>query len=133
MSTNGRLPITAIRAQAAAALAPVTADDPEVHVDIVDSLTPPALLLLWADPWVTPRTVSGRGYDAQFEVLCVAGRVEPGPGMAKLEQLVSYTIDRLQADTYSWPPLTMYAPRRFDIGGITYLGARMIFRVPVTV
>jgi hypothetical protein len=131
--TTGTILLADVRARAAAALAPASSDDPEVIVDVVDALSPPALLLLWSDPWLTPRTIGSCYFDAQFEVLAVASRVEPGPGLAKLEELVSYTIDRLQADDYSWPPLTLYAPRRFEIGNITYLGARLVFRVPVTV
>jgi hypothetical protein len=131
--------LTEVRERAAAALAPASDDDPEVLIDVVDALSPPALLLFWADPWLSNRTVGGKavngtGYwDAWFEVLCVAGRIEPGPGMAKLEELVSFVIHRLQDDDYTWPHETFYAPRRFDIGGVTYLGARMIYRVPVTI
>ena len=137
MSTNGAFRLTEVRERAAAALAPSSDTDPEVHTDVVDAVTPPALMLLWADPWLNRNVVGARtmsGYwDAWLEVLCIASRVEPGPGMTKLEELVSFVIARLQADTYTWPPETFYSPRRFDIGGITYLGARMIFKVPVTI
>jgi len=132
------MPLTEVRERAAAALAPATDDDPDVFVDIVDALHPPALLLLWADPWLDAKTVGGMGggrglWDSWLEILCVASRIEPGPGMTKLEELVAYTLGRLQDDAHTWPPETFYAPRRFDIGGITYLGARMVFRVPVTI
>ena len=127
-----------VRARAAAALAPTGPDDPDVHVDIVDAVEPPALLLFWADPWLNGKVIGGMNggsglWDAWLEVLCVASRVEPGPGMSKLEELVGYAIGRFQDDDYTWPAETFYAPRRFDIGGITYLGARMVFRVPVTI
>lgn len=129
--------LTEVRDRCAAALAPVGPTDPDVIVEVVDSLSPPALMLLWADPWLNRKTVgqsiaSGL-WDAWLEILCIAARVEPGEGMAQLEELVAYTIRRLQDDAYSWPPETFYAPRRFDIGGVTYLGARLIFRVPVTI
>jgi hypothetical protein len=134
VSSNGTLPISQVRARAVTALTPVDPTDPTVLAPgvwgVVDSVSPPALMLLWADPWLTPRTACL--YDAQLEVLCIASRVEPEPGMDTLEQLVEYTLAKLQADSYDWPPLTMYAPRRLDIGQITYLGARLIFRVPVT-
>jgi hypothetical protein len=135
MSTNGALPITAVRARAVAALTPVDPSDPTVLAPgvegVVDSVSPPALMVLWADPWLTHRTACL--YWAQLQVLCIASRVEPEPGMDTLEQLVAYTFEKLQADSYSWPPLTSYAPRRIDIGQISYLGARLIFQVPVTV
>lgn len=132
----GTLLLTEVRAAAAAALAPVEDSDPEVLLDVVDALHPPALLLLWTDPFLEARTVTmGNGsglWEARFEVLAVASRVEPGPGMTRLEELVAFTVSRLQADVNAWPPDTLYAPRRFDIGGVPYLGARMVFRVPVT-
>lgn len=124
------LRLDAVRGQAAAALAPAAPGDPEVIVNVVDAVHPPALMLLWDDPWLTPKTACL--YDARLEVLCIAGRVEPGPGVEQLEALVSYAIERLQADAYSWPAATLTAPRVFRIGGVPYLGARVIYRVPVT-
>jgi len=137
MSSNGVFRLTDVRGAAAAALAPSAPEDPDVLVDVVDSLTPPCLMLLWADPWLNKKTAGGMGasgyWDAWLEVLCIAGRLVPGDGMSKLEELVAYTVGRLQADAYTWPPETFYSPRRFDIGGITYLGARIVLKVPVTV
>jgi hypothetical protein len=128
--------LTEVRARAAAALAPATDDDPEVHVDVVDAVTPPALLLVWDDPWLVPATVAGMNgrYDAQFVVLCIAGRLEPGPGVEKLEQVVQHVIARLHAapDDFG-PQVSSRAPRIFEIGGVPYLGARVIYRVPVSI
>lgn len=136
--TTGAMRLTEVRARCAAALAPESDTDPEVHADLVDSCTPPAILLFWADPWLDSKTVGGMGggfglWDAWLEVLLVVARVDASPGLDELEALVTYTLDRLHADGHTWPPETFYAPRRFDIGGITYLGARMIFRVPITI
>jgi hypothetical protein len=132
----GALRLEEVRAAAAAALEPAADSDPEVLLDVVDALHPPALLLLWTDPFLEAQSVGmGNGYglwEARFEVLAVASRVEPGPGMTRLEELVSFTIGRLTQDENAWPPDSFYAPRRFDIGGVPYLGARMVFRVPVT-
>ena len=128
----GALTMAEIRARAAQALAPALPEDPYVFDNIVDAVEPPALILTWGDPWLLPKTIGGCLWDAQFVVLCIAGRVEPDPGIAKLEELVTYTINRLQADDYPWPVVSSQAPRRFDIAGLTYLGARVTFRVPVT-
>lgn len=132
----GVLRLEEVRAAAAAALEPSADSDPEVLLDVVDALHPPALLLLWTDPFLESRTMAmGNGHglwDARFEVLAVASRVEPGPGMTRLEELVSFVMGRLAQDGNTWPPENLYAPRRFDIGGVPYLGARMVFRVPVT-
>lgn len=135
MSQNGLLPLTEVRPRVAAALAPATDYDPEVHVDVVDSLTPPALVLVWDDPWLTVQTMGGRmaQYEAQLTVLAVASRIEPGPGISVLEKLAVYTISRLMADDYPWPQASSQAPRLFEIGGLPYLGARITYRVPVSV
>jgi hypothetical protein len=128
-----------IRPAAAAALAPAGPDDPPVHVDVVDSVTPPALMLLWEDPWLAPGSSAGAVmgpcvWTARLLVLCVAGRLEPGPGITTLEQLVAYVVGRLRDDpTYTWPPATALAPRIFDIGGIPYLGARVTYTIPASI
>lgn len=126
-----------IRDAAALALASGSDDDPVVLVDRVDSLTPPALLLDWADPWLEPGTGSGTPtmgpclWTAALVVICVGGRIEPGPGVRICEQLVAYTVDRLQADqSYSWPIDTVAAPRQHDISGVTYLAAFVQYAVP---
>lgn len=133
MSTNGVLPLTEVRGQAAAALAPAGDDDPEVFVDVVDAVTPPAILLAWDDPWLEPQqNVAGCWHFANLAVLCVAGRLEPGPGIQTLEQMAGYVIERLRADDYNWPQASSQAPREFRIGDVPYLGARVIYRIPVT-
>lgn len=135
MSTaTSTLLLSSARPALAAALAPVEDDDPMVLVDLVDAIgDPPVLMLEWGDPWLTPRTVGQGWWDAHLNVLAIAGRIEPGPGVERLEQLAAYVLARLLADAYSWPVESMTAPRRFDISGLTYLGARILLRVPVTV
>ena len=138
MSTTA-LPLGEIRTNAAAALAPAEPNDPTVLVDVVDALEPPALMLLWEDPWLVPGGSAGAVmgpclWAARLLVLCVAGRVEPGPGITTLEQLVAFVVDRLRSDpTYTWPPATALAPRVFDIGGVPYLGARVTYTVPASI
>lgn len=126
------LGLTELRARAADALAPVADSDPAVLADLVDAISPPALMLAWGDPWLQPHALRGY-FEARFEVLCVASRVEPGPGIETLEGLVAYTITRLRADPYPWPQATSQAPRLFDIGGVPYLGARVVYAVPVAI
>lgn len=137
VAVSGAMQLSTVRARAAAALAPESDTDPTVHADLVDAVTPPALLLFWADPWLNAKTMGmggGRGlWDAWLEVLCVVGRVDASPGLDSLEELVAFVLQRMVDDDYTWPPETFYAPREFRIGGVTYLGARMVFRVPVTI
>ena len=129
------LPLSEIRGACAAALAPQTEDDPPVLVNLVDAVTPPALMLEWADPWLTSLTVTGGVgvLQATLNVICFAGRLEPGPGVTMLEQLVGLVLTRLAADTYSWPLTASQAPRRFDINGIPLLGVRLSFQIPVSI
>ena len=53
--------------------------------------------------------------------------------MLTLEQLVAYTIGRLEADSYPWPFAGCTAPRVFEIAGVRYLAARLTYAVPVSV
>jgi hypothetical protein len=138
VSTNGALPLGDVRARAATALAPMQEGDPDVHPAFVDGLDPPALLLMWDTPWVEPRSFTsgqtmGRGYyQANLQVLMIAGRLEPGPGVETLEGLLAYVIGRLQSDNYRWPQPTSTPPRRWTVGQLDYLGATVNYQVPVT-
>jgi len=122
------------RAKLAAALAPVDDGDPTVLVDLVDSIEPPALMIGWGEPWLTPDTSCIR--TGRLVVTCVAGRLVPGAGIEMLEQLVTYTLGRLTvAGAGTWPldPATgISGPRVFTVGGIQYLAARITIRTPVT-
>ena len=127
------LDLSEVRAQAALALAPATDDDPDVHADIVDALVPPCLMLDWGNPWLTATSFDGSSWEARFVVWAVAGRVEPGPGIATLEWLIAYVKNRLQADPYPWPVATSVSPVRYEFGGVPYLSARFEYDVPVAV
>ena len=129
------LPLTEVRGACAAALAPQAEDDPSVLVNLVDAVTPPALMLEWADPWVATQSVAGGVgiLQATLNVICFAGRLEPGPGVTMLEQLVSLVLTRLAADAYPWPLTASQAPRRFDINGVPLLGVRLSFQIPVSI
>jgi hypothetical protein len=101
--------------------------------DLVDAVEPPAVMLIWDDPWLTPATIGIGYWDANITFLCLSGRVEPGPGIEALETLVNYVVDRLTADAYTWPISRSQAPRVFTIGNIPLLGARLTCRVPVAI
>jgi len=117
------------RSKLAAALAPIDDDDPDVLVDLVDSIEPPALMLGWGEPWLTPDTACLR--TGRLVVTCVAGRLMPGEGVAMLEQLVEYVLGRLVADGGAWPLDSVSGPRVFTIANVSYLAARVVLRVPI--
>lgn len=131
--------LTDIRAMAAAVLEPVDDGDPDVIVDVVDSLSPPAYMLVWSDPWIdvgfNQQPAMGPClWTANLQVLCLASRLEPGPGIETLEEMVRSALARFRADTsYTWPAGAVSGPRQFGVGALTYLGARINYAVPTTV
>ena len=138
MATASRvLELGAVRDAAAAVLAPVADDDPAVIAEVVDALTPPALMLVWGDPWLElglgAPTMGPCLWTAHLQVLAIAARIEPGPGIATLETLAAYVVERMHDDDYPWPLASVSGPRQFLIVGVDYLGARITYDVPVTV
>ena len=129
----GALTLDAVRPAAAGALAPAGDGDPEIHVEYVDAVEPPAIILDWDDPWLTPRSFGRDLWEGNLALMLIAGRLEPGPGVEALEGLAAFAIGRLRADPYPWPQASSQGPRVFRIGGIPYLGARLVYRVPVTI
>jgi len=128
--------LTTARYVAAAALVPSDPGDPQVEVltNLVDSVTPPALMVGWGDPWVVaePATIRGKLLRARLTVWAIAGRLEPGPGVEYLETLVAYVIDRIEASPYPWGLPNVSAPRVFPIGNLDYLAAQVAYLAPVT-
>jgi hypothetical protein len=128
------LTLSEVRPALATALAPALPDDPPVLIDYPDMVTPPALVVVWDDPWLEqPQTMGPCNTIANLVVLCVGSRIEAGPGIDQIEQLVTHVIDRLQADSNTWPLGTAQAPREWIISNVHYLGARLAYRVPVSV
>ncbi len=133
-ATTGVLTIADARERAMAALAPATDTDPNVQ-SRVDAVSPPALIVLWGDPWLDPHTRTGRTtactFTGRLNVLAVAGQLDAGAAVETLEQLVTYTIARLAADSYSWPLPTVGWPYRQPIGNVMYLAAELRYSVAV--
>lgn len=100
-----------------------------VHPAPVDSLEPPAFVLVWADPWLTRSTFCVHG--ARLDVVCVAARVDPEPGIETLETMVERAVVALNAAQI--PDVNVAAPTRFEIGGLVYLSARLTVSSPVTI
>lgn len=117
------------RSKLAAALDPIDDGDPTVLVDLVDSIEPPALMLGWGEPWLTPDTACLR--TGRLVTTCVAGRLVPGAGVETLEQLVEFVLRRLTLDGGAWPLDSVSGPRVFTIGNVNYLAARITLRVPI--
>jgi hypothetical protein len=118
------------RTKLAAVLAPVDDADPDVLVSLVDTIEPPALMVGWGDPWLEPDTACLQ--TGRMVITCVAGRLSPGEGVARLEDLVAYTLGRLRADTGAWPLVSVSGPRVFVMAKTNYLAVRVTVRVTIT-
>lgn len=118
------------RDKLAAVLTPVADSDPSVLSSIVDAITPPALMIGWAEPWLEPETPCF--LTGHLVVTAVASRLDVGAGLARLEELVDYTLSRLRADDGDWPLTAVSGPRVFLIAKTNYLGARIALHVTVS-
>jgi len=104
-------------------------EDATVLVDTVDSLTPPAYLLVWGTPWMVPTTFCVQ--TVRLDVVCIAGRIEPAPGIETLETMVAVALNRLRDGRF--PEATVLPPGPFEIGGVRYLAARLSIDVRIAV
>ena len=115
------------RAKLAALLAPVADSDPNVLTSLVDAIEPPALMLGWGEPWLEPTPPNNCWMTGRLLVTAVAGRLMPGDGVATLESLVAYTLDRL--DPIDWALENVSGPRIFLIAKTNYLACRISLKV----
>lgn len=98
-----------------------------VNPSVVDAVTPPAFVLVWADPWLTRSTSCVHG--ARLDVFCVAARVDVEGGTETLETMVERAVVAL--DAAGRPPVNVAPPGPFEIGGVRYLAARVTLASPV--
>lgn len=107
----------------------LSALDPDwsVHPTAVDAVSPPAFVLGWSDPWTEPSTF--RVESARLEILLVAGRIDPDPGIETLETMVERSTSALGVAGFR---LVTAAPGPIEIGGLRYLAARQTITYPVT-
>jgi hypothetical protein len=121
-------PFAVFRNRVATALGGL-ADDWEVHPVPVDAITPPAFVLVWGDPWTTPAT---HCHDlALMEIVCIAARIDVEPGYETLETMVATAKAALNRAGLAQADTT--APRPFEVGGLTYLAARIQVRNTVNI
>lgn len=125
------LALVDVRPKLLAVLAPIADDDPNV-VDVVDSISPPTYMIGWGQPWLTPMTVGGCNWSTRIIVLSVAGRIDPTSGMDRLENMVTSALARLSGDADRWPVEAVNVPERVEIGGVSYLAARITLTPVVT-
>jgi hypothetical protein len=113
-----------VRVDLAALVEGCTPTTVAVYDRIVDQIAVPAVLVGWADPWIEPATLCGDHW-VRAELLVVAGRIEPGDQIARLEQIVAAIIPKLSGYTID----RTSAPFRLQIAGVDYLAASIVVAV----
>ena len=117
-------------AAALAAIPQVTAGDWTVLAAATDTVEPPAYVIVdGPDPGGTRQTFCT--YQVQFEVLCVAHRLEPEANVLVVDDMIEAAVVALEAAglaPYQW---LVAAP--LELAQITYLAARLQLRQPVTI
>lgn len=128
----GLVALVDARAKAEAVLTAAFAalPDPPTVVGPLDAIQPPAVRVGWADPWLEPQGQAAQ-FTASLECFCIAARFDPTPGFETVEDLVTATARAFTEDRYPWPVVFVGAPRRYEVGGVGYLAAQLIVRLPV--
>ena len=66
--------------------------------------------------------------DCHVAILVIVGRVEAGPGRVELEGLTAGVLEAMRQAPWAFTGGELM--QQFQIAGITYLGARLRYRVP---
>jgi hypothetical protein len=111
--------LTKYREEMASLLSSQLPPDIGVFDIIPDSLSPPAVYIAWSNPWLLATTFCQ--YAATLQLICVAGRIEPGGQFAVLEDLVELVISTLQTNRIAMRDAT--SPYPIVLGGVNYLAA----------
>jgi hypothetical protein len=136
VATSSTMALADIRPYVVSLLAPVADTDPNVLAGIADSVTPPALMVGWDDPWIQPnvpgglRTMGPCIYQARLRVVCVANRLDPESGHEALEGLVTYVVGRMGA---GWGLERVSEPLQTDMSGVSSLIASVYYNVPTSI
>jgi hypothetical protein len=116
---SGTLGLTTYREEMASLLTAQLPPDIGVFDIIPDSIAPPAVYIAWSNPWLLATTFCQ--YSATLQLICVAGRIEPGGQFAVLEDLVELVISTLHTNRIAIRDAT--APYPIVLGAVNYLAA----------
>lgn len=98
-----------------------TLDDGVSIVDhLPDSITPPCVLVAWADPWIKPSTLCA--YECAMELIVIAQRIEPGGKLETLEEIVGEILPYLKG-VPEYQTVDVTSPYPMQVGGVDYLAA----------
>ena len=108
------------RTDLAAALKAWLPDEVSIVDHLPDSITPPVVLVAWADPWIKPATLCA--YEAAMELIVIAQRLEPGGKLETLEEIVAVCVPNLKT-LPQWQVVDVTAPYPINVAGVDYLAA----------
>lgn len=114
------IPLTIARTDLATALEALLAVNVSIVDHLPDSITPPCVLVAWADPWLAPATLCQ--YVAAMELMVIAQRIEPGGKLETLEEIVG-TIVPYVKKMPGYQVVDATAPYPLQIAGVDYLAA----------
>jgi hypothetical protein len=113
--------LAAVREQLAADITGVTDAEVAVVDFPPDQLSVPAVFVMWGAPWLTLHNKCK--WDANLDILLVAARFEPSGAFDTIEDLVEDVLPLLEGG--AWRFSFLEAPAPMDVGGVTYLAARL--------
>lgn len=117
-----------LRPRMQSALEPAGDGDPQV-IGLTDAVQAPCLQVSIGQPWLLPER-QAPAFFGRVQILAIGGRVEADGALDDLEDLVTYAITRLHVDRLPWAILEITAPRGAEIGGVSYLVARLTVQAP---
>lgn len=113
--------LAAVREQLAAEISAVTTAEVAVVDYPPDQIAIPAAFILWGTPWLEAHNRCK--WDANLDILLVAARFEPSGAFDTLEDLVEDLLPLL--DGGAWRFSFLESPAPMEVGGVTYLAARL--------
>jgi len=86
-----------------------------------DQVQVPAAFILWGTPWLEQQNRCH--WTAHLDVLLIAARFEPSGAFDTIEDITEAVLPLTAGGTWRFEYLE--APSPIDVGGVTYLGARL--------
>ncbi len=113
--------IAAARASLAAAMAPVG----QVCDVLPDRITPPVVLLVPNDPWITTDDRPSRVADVHYTVVLIPRSGVNDAQENALTDLLEAALDAVEDAAHSWRLENVTAPYDLTVNGATYLAVKL--------
>lgn len=113
------LGLTSFRSQITKLLRDNLDDDISVSDAIPDSITPPAVYVAWANPWLINTTFCD--FTTLLQLIVVAQRIEPGGQYGIIESMVGEILVILKRNRITLRDVN--SPYPISLGGVVYLAS----------